>query len=128
MYIQHNANPYARNVGDCTVRAISRALGEKWETTYCGMCAKGYAMCDMPSANSVWGAYLRDRGFGRAIIDDDRADGYTVRNFCEDHKKGNFVLALSGHAVCVIDGNYYDTFDSGDLIVLYYFYKREEEE
>lgn len=41
-YSWHNENPYNRNVGDCTVRAISTALDQAWDTTYIGLCLEGY--------------------------------------------------------------------------------------
>ena len=56
-YIQHNENPDGRNVGDCTIRAIAKALAQSWEETYVGVAIQGYMMRDMPSANHVWGAY-----------------------------------------------------------------------
>ena len=59
MWARHNENPDGRNVGDCTVRAISTALGQEWETTYIALALQGYLMGDMPSANHVWGAYLQ---------------------------------------------------------------------
>ena len=40
MWAKHNENPDGRNVGDCTVRAISTALGQNWETTYIGCLCK----------------------------------------------------------------------------------------
>jgi len=33
------------------------------------------------------------------------------------------ILALSGHVVCVMDGDYYDTWDSGGEVPLYYWRK-----
>lgn len=63
MYRAYNPNPMKSRVGDCTIRAISKAAGQSWETTYAGLCLSGFALCDMPSANHVWGAYLRRLGF-----------------------------------------------------------------
>lgn len=42
----------------------------------------------MPNANSVWGAYLRYRGYERHFLPDDCPDCYSVENFCTDHQKG----------------------------------------
>ena len=125
-WIPYNANPAGRNVGDCTVRAISKALGEDWEKCYSGMAVQGFVLCDMPSANHVWGAYLRSRGFHRHIIPDECPDCYTVRDFCRDHPEGMFILALSGHVVAVQDGDYYDTWDSGNEIPIYYWQREEK--
>ena len=49
-------------MGDCTVRAISKATGKEWGETYLAMAVQGYLDGDMPSANAVWGAYLRRHG------------------------------------------------------------------
>ena len=123
MYSAYNPNPMGARVGDCTVRAISRATGESWDTVYCGLCVEGLRLCDMPTANHVWGAYLRRHGFRRRALPDDCPDCYTVADFCRDHPHGTYVLAISGHVVCVDDGRYYDTWDSGAESPAYYWYK-----
>lgn len=119
----YNANPDHNNVGDCTVRAISKALGQDWERTYIEMCLQGFLMHDMPSANHVWGQYLKDKGYRRYIIPDDLPADYSVQDFCEDNPDGIFILALDGHVVAVENGNYFDTFDSGQRTPLYYWQK-----
>ena len=108
-------------MGDCTVRAISKALQQDWEQTYAGLTAYGFVLCDMPSANHVWGAYLRRNGFKRYIVDDKGQDIYTVEDFCRDNPQGIFVLAIPGHVVCVENGQYYDSWDSGGEIPQYYW-------
>lgn len=125
-FIEYNANPAGRRVGDCTVRAISKALGKDWEDVYSGLFVEGYSMSDMPSANSVWGAYLRDHGFTRQIIPDYVPIDYTVRDFCEDHPTDTYILAIDGHVVCVIDGDYYDAWDSGNEIPHYYWMRKDD--
>lgn len=127
MYKNYNPNPSGKNVGDCTVRAISKAFGYEWWHTYLLLCAFGLKMHDMPSANTVWGAFLRKSGFTRHLIDDHGQEDYTVRDFCEDFPHGIFILAISGHVVCVIDGNYYDTWDSGDEIPIYYWQREDSD-
>lgn len=124
---KYNANPYENNVGDCTVRAISRVLGRDWDTVYIGLFLEGFRLKDMQSANRVWGAYLRRNGFTRRIIPDELGDNYTVRDFCEDHPCGIYLLAIDGHVVAVEDGRYFDTFDSGSEIPLYYWERKGED-
>lgn len=125
--IYYNPNPVGARVGDCTVRAISKALGQTWQRTYVGLCLQGFEMGDMPSANSVWGAYLRKHGYRRNIISNECSDCYTVNNFCKDHPKGTYILAISGHVVCVADGAFFDTWDSGQQIPVYYWTKEEKD-
>lgn len=120
MYICCNANPDAQNVGDCTIRAISCALGRSWEDTYIDLCIQGYLMADMPSANHVWGTYLRRKGFKCNVVD---PSVHTVRDFCDRHGVGTYILALDGHVVCVKGGDWIDTWDSGNKAPIYFWCK-----
>lgn len=124
-WMPYNANPSGKQVGDCTVRAICKATDQPWEDTYSGMALQGLLMFDMPSANHVWGAYLKRKGFRRRMIPDECPDCYTVEDFCRDHPNGTYILALHGHVIAVKDGYYYDSWDSGNETPLYY-YEREE--
>lgn len=121
MWIRYNPNPDASRVGDCSVRAVACALAQDWYKTYLDMAVYGLMKCDMPSANAVWGAYLKDKGFTRHIVPDSCPDCYTVAQFADDNKDGVYVLGLNGHVVTVKDGNYYDTWDSGGEIPIYYW-------
>lgn len=123
MWKKYNPNPAGKNVGDCTVRAVAKALGQDWAQTYAGLILQGYMMCDMPSANSVWGAFLRSRGFERHIMPEDCPDYYTVADFSRDHPKGTYILALSGHVICLIDGDWYDSWNSGNEVPIYFWAK-----
>lgn len=126
MYVSYNANPDGNRVGDCTIRAISKVLGQTWEQTFAGITVEAMAVYNMPSANVVWNNYLKRKSYKRYIIPDDFPEDYSVRDFCRDNPKGTFLLALSGHVVAVIDGNYYDTWDSGDEIPIYYWCRKED--
>lgn len=125
MYRKYNANPVARRGDDCTVRAISTVLMKSWEDVYVDLCLYGLRNYDMPSANHVWGAYLTDKGYKRHIIPNTCPHCYTVEHFTKDHPKGSYILALNGHVVAVKDGNFYDSWDSGDEIPLYYWEKED---
>lgn len=119
-----NPNPKNQRVGDCAVRAISKATGQSWKDAYIGLCSEGLVFKDMPSSNYVWGNYLRKFGFEEKSIPNICPACVTVSRFAEDHPEGRYVLATQNHVVAVINGEYYDTWDSGDEIVLY-FYKKE---
>lgn len=125
MWKEYNPNPVARNVGDCSVRAIAKALDITWEQAYALTAANGFAMGDMPSADSVWGAVLRQHGFRRKAIPDTCPDCYTADNFCEDNPDGVFVLAFGGHVATVVDGDLYDSWDSGNCVPQYFWYKED---
>ena len=108
------------------MRAISKATGKEWGETYLAMAVEGYLEGDMPSANAVWGAYLRRIGYRRYMVPDTCPDCYTVGRFADEHSEGTFILALSGHVVCVQDGVIYDSWNSENEIVLYYWQKESE--
>lgn len=122
-FIQYNPNPDGNRVGDCTIRAISKLLTQDWNTTYIELCLQGYILKDMPSSNNIWGSYLTSKGYIRQVIPNTCPDCYTVRQFAEENPQGAFLLATGSHVVTVIDGNYYDSWDSGDEIPIYLFRK-----
>jgi len=122
-YVFYNPNPMNNRVGDCSVRAISKALNTDWTTAYVGLSAEGLAVFDMPSANYVWGLYLRKHGFKEHMVPSVCPNCITVSQFANEHPNGIYVLATQNHVVCVQDGNIYDSWDSSDEVVLYYFAK-----
>lgn len=121
MYVYYNPNPNGAKTNDCTVRAIAKATGQTWTDVYVGLFIKGYEMKDMLASNAVWSAYLQEKGFERRTIPNTCPNCYTVKDFAEDHRKGVYVLGTGTHAVAVIDGDYYDSWDSGNEIPIYFF-------
>lgn len=124
MYIGYNTNPSGKRVGDCSVRAIGKALGLIWEDAYIALVTEGFKLHDMPSANSVWGRILSRNGFTQHLMPT-CPNCRSVEEFTKDHPQGTYVLSTDNHVVTVIDGDYYDSWDSGDEIVNYYWYKEE---
>lgn len=126
MFINTNPNPEHKLVGDCVVRAIAILLDKTWEEVYEDICVLGRQMYDMPSSNEVWSEYLYSKGYIRKIIPNMCPACYTVRSFCDDHRHGGeYLLATGTHVVAVINGDYYDTWDSGNEIPIYYFQRRK---
>ena len=125
MWIYYNPNPAGRQVGDCAVRAVSKALEADWETAYTLMADNGYQMGDMPSSDSVWGSVLRQHGFYRSSIPNTCPDCYTAEDFCRDHPRGVYVLGFGGHCATVVNGNIYDSWDSSREIPMYMWFRRE---
>ena len=125
MYSYYNANPYKIRVGDCVIRAISKALNQPWEDTYIDLTIQGYLMGDLLSSNAVWGAYLKSKGFTRDIISNDCPECYTIEDFCNEHPKGIYIIGTGTHAVCVIDSTIFDTWNSSGETPIYYYHKGE---
>lgn len=125
MYIEFNNNPCGRKVGDCAVRAVSKALGIDWENAYLRIAMNGLQLCDMPSSDAVWSSVLRQEGFYRKAIPNYCPDCFTAKDFCEFYPEGVYVLAFGGHVATVINGDLYDSWDSSNEIPQYYFYRKE---
>lgn len=125
MFINCNPNPNGNRVGDCVIRAISIASDSEWEEIYINLAIQGYIMKDMPSSNHVWSSYLMSKGFDRKVVDDICPDCFTIEEFCKFNPKGTYILATGTHVVAAIDGDYYDTWDSGDEVPIFYFKKGE---
>lgn len=122
-FVYYNANPSSIETSDCTIRAISKVLDEPWLTSYWGVCIHGAIDCKMPSTNSVWGEYLEQRGFKRRSIKLNCEECTSVINFCRYHPTGRFAVATGSHVVAVVNGDYYDIWDFGHEVPLYYFIK-----
>ena len=120
-YVYYNPNPLKLSVGDCVIRAISCALNQTWKETYLKIITQGFIMYDMPSANRVWGEFLKSQGFKKYQIPDTCPDCYTIRDFCYEHPTGTYILGTGEHVVCVKNGHYFDSWDSGNEIPIYYF-------
>lgn len=121
MFIYYNPNPERRGTGDCVIRGISKVTHKDWERTYVGVCMQGLLLHDMPEQNHVWSEYLFHQGFIRRMIPNSCPHCYSVKDFCLDHPNGLFLLACSSHVVAIEDGNYYDAWDSGNEVPLYYW-------
>lgn len=114
-------------MGDCTIRAISKAIGQSWEATYVGLALEGFERGDLPNGDSVWGPYLHRHGFRRHLIPDDGLGAYTVADFATDNPNGTFILSMPGrHVVAVVDGEYFDSWESGSEIPVYFWARSEE--
>ena len=126
MWHFYQPNPLQLRVGDCTVRAICAVTGLSWYIVHLAQSVLSSIMADMPSSDRVWWKLLNMLGFDRVQMIDQCPDCYTVADFAHDHPEGKFVLGPLEHAVAVIDGRWYDTWDSGNTVPLYYFERSNE--
>ncbi len=121
MWIRYNANPVANRIEDCAIRAVAVALNISWDDAFDLIAQSAKAMGAVMHLNAAFGAVLRQHGFRRYIISNTCPDCYTIKDFCRDHPTGTYVVGTDSHVVACIDGDYIDSFDSGDLIAIYYW-------
>ena len=121
MFVYENPSPFGKKIGDCVIRAIAIATDLSWDEAFDVLTEYGRAFKNLPNANEVWGAYLKDNGFTRHAIENTCPDCYTIRDFCHDHPRGKYVVATGSHVVAAINGRYYDAWDSGEEIPQFYW-------
>lgn len=121
MWIQANPNPRKKRVGDCVIRAISIATGRPWRDVYRDLFAVGFRESDVMTSNYVWGKYLYQLGFEPFILPDACPECVTVRAFADIYPDGIYIVGTGNHAVAVVYGNYFDTWDSGGEVPNYFF-------
>lgn len=122
MYVYYNPNPRGRTTaGDCAIRAVSKALGTDWGSAFAKIVVNSFRLGDVMSSDAVWGAVLRQNGFVRESLPNTCPDCFTVRDFCAEHPSGVYVLGTGNHAIAVVNGDYYDSWDSGGEIPQFYW-------
>lgn len=121
MWVRANPNPAGRHVPDCVIRAISVALGKPWlevsDELY-GYARREFSVtCD----DNIWGRYLWDHGFEPFLIPEICPICVSVEIFCRMYPEGTYIIGTGSHAVAVIDGNYYDSWDSGRVVPTFFW-------
>lgn len=124
----YNPSPTGRQVGDCAVRAVAKAIGADWEKAYAELAVTGFAMGDMPSSNSVINAVLKQYGFQKQIIPNTCPDCYTIADFANDHPKGTYIVGTGNHVVAIENGTIFDSWDCSSEIAIFYWEEAPEEE
>ena len=123
-YKYFNNNPLGRNtVGDCAVRAVSKALGISWDEAHDLLSDMSKQMGTIMNDNDVISAVLRMHGFYKENLPCTTKDCYTVREFARDNPHGLYVVGTGSHVVTIIGGNYYDSWPSGDESIICFWTK-----
>ncbi len=126
-YYQPNKKDLKDQYGDCTIRALSKALGVTWLEAFDKMIplCREYQVSNVFNAPSSIERQIVERlGFTYHGISNKRGSKRpTVDSFAKDHPEGTFILNVANHEVACVDGKYYDTWDSG-YKSLYGYYEK----
>ena len=121
MWIKANPNPGGKEVSDCVVRAICIALNQPWLQTYDEICEVGRQDYNMPSDNRVWGRYLYMKGFEPFLLPSNCPSCITVFEFTKYYPYGIYIVGTGDHAVAIMNGDYFDSWDSGNEVLSFFW-------
>ena len=111
---EYNPNPKKKNIGDCSLRAYCAAFGWTWEEAFekSSEIAKNEAL--MMDTHKTCEKVMESEGY---VIDEEfkksKRKDLTVNEFALTHPYGTYFLNTHGHLLCVKDGEYRDSWDSG---------------
>ena len=116
-WFKFNPNPKNRNIGDCTLRAYCAAFDIEWDDAF-------DIASEIAKENSSLIEYVSDKvikdHFGYDVDPDynkkkvKAKDRITINDFTISHPYGTYILGVRKHLVTVKDGEYWDSWDSGD--------------
>lgn len=109
-----NLQPLGRLEEDCVTRAISLATGEDYTTIqdklyYIGKLFECEQLC------VCCYKHLLDYVYNCTRIE--AVQGMTINEFLKTFPHGVYLIRVSGHLTCVIDGEIIDTWNCADKIV-----------
>ena len=114
MFVYYNANPLGRQVNDCTVRAISKATGKSWDSTYVELSEYARLQGNMPDDVEYIDGYLKENF---SEVCGCKGKQITIRDFIRQNPEGTFLITMNGHITCCINGCILDTFDPSDRYI-----------
>lgn len=122
-FIRYNANPSNRDTIDCVIRGMAVLLDASWDEVHDMLTEKAGKVHEVYLRNDFWIDVLLDMGYRIFYIPNTCPDCITVRRFADHHPFGKYLLGTGSHVIAIVDGNYIDTWDSGDELPIYYFRK-----
>ena len=131
VYYQPNKLDLKDEYGDCTIRALSKALNCTWLEAFDKMipiCREYQTpnIFNVPSKKRA--ELLSSLGFTYTGVSTKKGTTRpTVDIFAKDHPNGTYIVNVANHEVAVVDGKYYDTWDSG-WCKLYGYYEKGAEQ
>lgn len=113
MYKFYNANPLKKDSQDCTIRAISVAIGKSWDYVYDMLSHEAQRLGTMQDDSKFIIDFL-DEKFRRVPT-----YGLTVGEVAKKYKKHIVLITMRGHITCAKFGKIYDTFDPSKRLAEY---------
>lgn len=113
-YYQPNRKDIKDKYGDCVIRALTKVTGKEWLEVFDEITPISREMQVPFNCKPCFEEYLKRNGFAYTGISNKKGSKRpTVESFAKSHKSGVYYLNVANHCVAVVDGHYFDTWDSG---------------
>ena len=123
-YYQPNSKDLKDKYGDCVIRALTKALNMEWLQVFDEIQPISRELQVPFNCRPCYEKYVENKGFKYYGVSNKKgAKRPTVEMFTKEHKVGTYILRVAHHLVTVVDGVYYDTWDSGKCC-LYGYWKK----
>lgn len=123
-YYQPNKKDLKDDYGDCVIRSLTKVLDMEWLQVFDELLPYARELQCMPNGKPCYEKFLKNKGFiYNGISNKKGSKRPTFDRFAKDHKTGTYVLRVAHHLVAVVDGFYYDTWDSGESSMYGYWEK-----
>lgn len=123
-YYQPNKKDLKDDYGDCVIRALTKALGKEWLEVFDELVPISREEQCPYNCKPCYERYILSKGFTYSGISNGKGSKRpTVKEFANSHKNGTYILRVAHHLVTVVDGKYYDTWDSGSKSLYGYWVK-----
>ena len=126
MWVRCNPNPKRKHVPDCVIRALAILFDKTWYEIFDDLYMVGRQEASVSCDDNVWGLYLHLNGFEQFMLPESCPRCITVKDFAKQFPKGRYVIDTGSHAIAVIDGDYYDSWDSGNEVPSFFWRKNEK--
>lgn len=132
VYYQPNKKDLKDDYGDCTIRALSKALNLSWLETFdltIPYCREYQIPNIFFTSIQIERIIMKDLGFDYTGISNKKGTVRpTVESFAAKHPEGVYILNVANHEVACVDGKYYDTWDCGRKSLYGYYTLNEKKE
>lgn len=124
VYYQPNTLDIKDSSGDCVIRALTKALGKSWVEVFDELVPYARELQCMPNGQPCFEKYVDDNGFIYEGVSNKKGTKRpTVESFAKSHPEGVYIARVAHHVVTIIDGQYFDTWDSGSKSMYGFWHK-----
>ena len=128
-YVYYQPNEKSKenrdSFGDCSIRALSKALNVTWIEAFelqIPICRREQVCNIFFAPAKVRNRLIAELGFEYHGISNKKGSKRpTVDEFAKTHRSGSYICNVANHEVAVVDGKYFDTWDSGHCSLYGYY-------